>query len=337
MSQPRLGVIAILGVTTVTAAGLAFQQYQRAQSLAEELAAAREAEKSVAMRIAEETNNQTASEATSPEAELVASTETVAEETEAEDSREDSDRRRPDRNAMAARFQEMMNDPEIARAMQLSQRSRLDGRYAELFAKLNLPPATLSQLQDLLVERQNVTRDVFMAAREEGFGRGDRDQLRDLIEITQGEIDAEIRETIGEQAYSELQNYEQTGRQRALVEQLEDRLSYSATPLNEVQATTLTNILASTSGGGNNGGNNRTSAFGGNRGGSVQITDAALSQAQAVLSPDQYSALQALQEEQQASQMLSQAMREQANAARQGVEGGGRSDRAGGGNPGGGG
>jgi len=320
MSAPRLAVTVILGITTITAAGLAYYQYQRADSLTQALAQAT-------------SNARDLPAATPPTVAFAESIPTPAiveesnardaeEETEATEEDRNNERRGFDRAAFGSRIQALMADPEYAQAFQKQQRSRLDGPYANLFAQLNLPPATLGQLQDLLVEKQNAARDVFMAAREEGFsGRDDRDQLRELLQITQDEIDAQIRETIGDQNFTTLESYEDTGPQRALVDSLETRLSYSSTPLNSAQAQALTLIIAETTSPVSAGRGGRSSGVGVSRG-NVTITDDTISRAQSVLSPDQLQSLVTLQEEQAAAAQISQIMRREAQAAR-GSEGGG--------------
>lgn len=321
MSQPRLAVIAILGLTTLTAAGLAYHHYQRAEELAARLAA--EQAKATDLPTPRVRNTSVAAAQATEDDILTESTREahLSDETTDEDEETSPNNRNRSRRDMGARIAALMADPEYASAFNLQQRSRLDRTYADLFAQLNLPPATLSKLQDLLVEKQNTARDVFMAAREEGLsGRDNREELRALVEATQAEIDAEIRSAIGESNFAALQNYEQTGRQRAVVEQFESRLSYSGTPLNSAQAQALTGILAETST--TTGGDSfrRGGDFpGGGRGG-VQITDAAISRAQAVLSAAQLQSLQSLQAEQQAAQKLREAMRDQAQSARERAE-----------------
>ena len=57
-----------------------------------------------------------------------------------------------------------LNNPETLRALNAKFREQVDARYAALFKTLNLPPAQLAQLKDLLVERQAATVDVAGAA-----------------------------------------------------------------------------------------------------------------------------------------------------------------------------
>ncbi len=308
MPQPRLAAFAILGLVTITAAGLALQQYRRAEALAAQLAT----EQAIALTQEKELTEvraqatHLATDAASGASAQVATDDT---DSDAAASPEDRRNRRGDRPNPAAIMEKLMQNPEIAQAMRIQQNAMLDGRYAALFAKLNLPSAQLAQLKDLLAERMNVPRDVMSAARDQGmFGRGNRDELRSLIATTQSEIDQEIISTLGESTYQALQTYEDTANERRLVESLASRLSYSNTPLNSTQAEALVNILdqtttASTRTGGRGG-------FGPDGGGSTPtITDATISAAQSVLSADQVSALVQLQQEQAAAAAVRNAMR----------------------------
>ena len=294
MSLPRLATISILGLSTITAAGFAFIQYQRAEDLSSLLAMA-------------QTTQAPATERAPPAAPAVIAPErdeapkVVAEvaEPEAPAERERPERRSNGRADMTARFEKLMTDPEFATAFQAQQRARVDGRYAELFAKLNLPAETLTQLQDLMTEKQNSARDVYSAAQAEGLGRENREELREIMQMTQNEINREIEALIGETGIATMHEYEQTASQRNLVGQLETRLSYAASPLNDAQASAMVNILSQTSNSGS-GGDSRN----------VVITDDTIDRAQAVLSSDQLQALSDLQAEQKAAQTVNAAMRQ---------------------------
>jgi len=223
-------------------------------------------------------------------------------------------------------FARAMNSPEVQQLMSLQQKAGLDGRYASLFKKLNLNPAELELFKNLLVERQSAIMDVMAAARSQGLnGRDNGDTIRKLVADTQTEIDGSIRTTLGDAAYTQYKNYESTLPQRAVVSQLSQRLSYSSAPLNDTQAEQLVQILAANSPAANSDNRANTAAplmqaftagnprlgqaaafFGGN---STPITDTVITQAQGVLAPQQVSALQGLQQEQQAAAQLMQQMR----------------------------
>jgi len=221
------------------------------------------------------------------------------------------------------RFGAIMANPEVQKLMALQQKAGLDGRYSALFRQLQLNPADLEKFKNLLVEKQSAVMDVMAAARAEGLtGRENRDEIRQLVQQTQADVDNNIRSTLGETAYAQYQGYEATQSERTVVSQLEQRLSYSSTPLTDSQSQQLVQILAATAptGGNNAGSRNATGgvatalALGGGgmtafTGGGTRITADAVTQAQSILSAQQVSALQGLQQEQQASAQLRQQMR----------------------------
>jgi len=102
-----------------------------------------------------------------------------------------------------------------------------------------------------------------------------------------------------------------------VVSQLEQRLSYSSAPLSDTQSQQLVQILAATSPTHDNGGRNGAlgsamvalSPGGGTFFGGPAITADTITQAQGVLSSQQMSALQGLQQEQQAAAQLRQQMK----------------------------
>ncbi|MCS6242994.1 MAG: hypothetical protein H2172_03930 [Opitutus sp.] len=203
-------------------------------------------------------------------------------------------------------FTALMANPEFAQAMSLQQRGSLDGRYADLFEKLKLAPAELEKLKTLLIERQTTRMDVMTSARAQGLDpRANSGELRKLTASAQAEVDDSIKTSLGESVYAQFQAYENTQPQRGLVSQLDQRLSYTGTPLNANQTEFLVKALAASPG------NTATAdALGGfgNRP-SATLSDAIIQQAQSVLTPDQVAALKQLQAEQMAQKKMHDLMR----------------------------
>jgi hypothetical protein len=241
------------------------------------------------------------------------------------DASSPTERPRRDTNRIASFF----NTPEVQQLMALQQKAGLDGGYAALFKKLNLSPADLERFKNLLVEKQSAIMDVMAAARSQGLtGRESRGEILKLVQDTQAEIDGNIRATLGDASFTQYKNYEATLPQRGVVSQLEKRLSYSPTPLNDTQAEQLVQILATNAPPASNSGNRadstallgqamagnpRTAQVAGLFGGAgARITDAAVTQSQGVLAPAQVAALQSLQAEQEAATRLGQQMRNRA-------------------------
>jgi hypothetical protein len=226
-----------------------------------------------------------------------------------------SPRRRfgPGRNRFAA----VLEQPEAQKLIAMQQKAALDRRYASLFKNLHLTPEQLDQFKDLLVEKQSALGDVMRAARAQGLNpRTDREGFKQLVASTEADIDNTIKSTLGDAAYAQYQQYQQTLPERNVTGQLQQALSYTGTPLSDAQSEQLVQILAANAPASHNSnaGMVRTGpgdvAGGGPPG---RITDAAVIQAQGVLSAPQLEALKQLQQTQQAQTQLRQLFRDGAN------------------------
>lgn len=142
-------------------------------------------------------------------------------------------------------MRELMSKPEVQAMISLQQKAGIEQRYAPLFKNLNLPPEQTEKLKALLAERSTTMQDVMSVALEQGINpRENPEAYRKLLANAQTEIAGSIRATIGENAFAQLNAFEQTLPQRGIVYELQNRLSYTATPLSTAQAEQLVNILA---------------------------------------------------------------------------------------------
>lgn len=207
------------------------------------------------------------------------------------------------RGGFGQQFAELMKDPEFAAAMKLEQEARIEQRYGALFKQLNLPADKIAALKTLLAERENANREVMVSAREQGLDPRNadaREQLRQLTAEFQAEVDANIKNQLGDNVLTAISSYNNTAPQRSTINDLNQKLTYSAQPLNDTQAQMLTTILAET---------------GQQNGRTTLITDNTIARAQGVLMPSQVAALQKLQAEQQAQQLVQAKMRAARDAA----------------------
>ena len=212
----------------------------------------------------------------------------------------------------------VMNDPEAQRLMAQQQRGQISSRYAGLFRSLGLPPDKLAQFKDLLLEKQSVRNDVLLAATQQGINpMTNPAEFRQLETNAQAEIDAKIKTTLGPDGFSQFETYQATQGQRGVVNQLQDSLSYTATPLSGAQSQQLVDILGRT-------GPLRTSDVGGgNAANNSTVTDATIAAAQGVLAPPQVQALQEIQQQQQAGRELQRLMRQGQGGLQGAINGGG--------------
>ena len=219
-------------------------------------------------------------------------------------------------------YMALMNDPKVVQLMNSREKLMLDSRYSSLFKSLmqgsNLNPQQIEAFKDLLVEKQNTTRDVMMTSRAQGIT--DRGEINQLVKTAQAELDTQIQSTLGTDGFQQYQQYEKTLPQRNIVNQLSQSLSYTNAPLSDAQSQQLVQILSDNSAGTGTNQPRNFGGFGGGPGGmgglfggSTTISDAALAQAQTVLAPTQLQALTALQQQQKAQQEIMETM----GAARQ--------------------
>ena len=253
-TQPIL--IALLAVTTIGGATLAWRQYGE---LVELRAAAMNRDERADMqrriwdleKMNRELQDRLAARRPSLDAgeERVAGQEIESErrpgEREGRGGRGDFRGRGGDPMQQAAAIRELMNKPEVQAMMNLQQKAAIEARYAALFQTLNLSPDQAEKLKTLLAERGSTRMDVMAAATAQGIDpRENPEAYRKLFTDAQNEINASIKSVLGDSGYAQLQNYEQTLPQRALVTDLQQRLSYTNTPLSNSQAEALVQILA---------------------------------------------------------------------------------------------
>ena len=226
-----------------------------------------------------------------------------------------------------------LESPEMRRLMAVGQRGQLDSRYAALFKSLGLPPAQLDKFKQLLFDKQNAALDVMAAARSQGLmGPDSHGQIQSLVQQANREVDDSIKGLLGDAAFQQFQQFDRTQPQRAIVDQLASRLSYTAAPLSAQQSEQLVQLLADTAPAGSSAGGDNAAFNSGVRvatfvgpggpggatgtailnvvggGANATITPEAVTRAQGILNPPQLEALQQIQAEQQAQQQMGQLM-----------------------------
>jgi hypothetical protein len=224
-------------------------------------------------------------------------------------------------------FANLAGNPEFQKLLAVEMKGRINQTYGPLFKALNLSPEQLAQFQTLLADKQQALMDVMQAAREQGINpRTDPDGFKTLVNQAISQTDQTIQQTLGDAAFQQYQQYQQTLPERNVVNSLQQSLSYTQTPLTDDQAGQLVSLLAqyqpqragNGTAGTSNGGDGGPGVFAlMNGGGTARVTNDALSQASGILSSQQVAALQQIQLQQQAQQQMQQMMR----AANQGSGG----------------
>jgi hypothetical protein len=223
-------LVGLFALLTVTAGGVAWQQYWRAARLEASLLGHDDSTE-LQKRLAETERRNRALEL-----ELEARREPLGETTA------EGPGRGPRGDLRA-----LLDRPEMQRLRALQQKAALDSRFAPLFKALNLPAEKIEQLKTLLAERESTMQDVMMAARDQGLDpRSDPDGFLKLAAAAQTEINSQLKTLLGDEGFAHYEQYAQTQPQRATVEQLRQSLSYTSEPLSDTQAAQLVQILAAT-------------------------------------------------------------------------------------------
>lgn len=364
MNSPKSYLIALLTLTTIGGVALAWRQHQelvelRAAALNKDERAALQKRGWDLEKLNRELRDQLAAARSNKagEADAVvaaASTDRPAFE-EGRGGRGRGGRGPMDGMQQMAAMRDLMAKPEVQALMSVQQKAAIDARYASLFKNLNLPPEQLDKLKNLLLERQTTVQDVMSAARDQGMDpRTDPAGFRKLIADAHNSVNNGIKSVLGDSGFAQLQTYEQTLPQRNVVNDLQQRLSYTNTPLTSVQAEQLVQVLAANTptrtpnnppvdggpppppmggrgpgggfgdfgaavlgafGGGGPGPGFMAAVVDGGRGGATApVTSTAVAQAQAILAPPQLQALQDIRQQQQSQQQLQQLIRETMSA-----------------------
>lgn len=249
MNSPKNYLIALLALTTIGGAVLSWQQYAE---LVELRAAAMNKDERADLQKRvwdlEKLNKQLRDQLTSNRPPGPGGENPLAADGENPTERRDrGGRGGPGGNPLQqlTALRDLINKPDVQALLSVQQKAVVDARYAALFKSLNLTPDQAEKLKVVLAERQTTMMDVMSAARDQGLDpRRDREAFQKLMQNAQTDMNNAIKGVIGESGFAQFENYEKTLPQRNVVNQLQQRLSYSDTPLTSAQAEQLVQILA---------------------------------------------------------------------------------------------
>jgi hypothetical protein len=223
----------------------------------------------------------------------------------------------PSPAARGGALERLLGNPQFFRAFALQRQAALDARFAGLFRQLALGDAELAAFKRLLADKESVALDVVAVSEAQPDGPLSSTELDAGIAAARAQIDSAIRAALGEERYAVYRDYERTLPQRALVAQLEQRLSYSPAPLAPVQAEALVRILVSHVPPAPPSAPVRPAAVVVDALSApivpvdvAPVPEVAIVESQAVLAPRQLAALREIQIEQEASQRAAQFLRD---------------------------
>jgi hypothetical protein len=193
---------------------------------------------------------------------------------------------------MASDYLGRLDDPEVRRLMDLQRLANLNRQYGQFFKDARLTPQQIAQFQQLMLERQRAETDVLIAASQQGINpMSDPQEFRQMVRNAQADVDKQIQGALGTDTFGQFHSYQQTANQRGVVNQLQQDLSYSDSPLTDAQKEQMNRVLAQT-----------------NQGGGAAVNAKTIAAAQGVLSQGQMQALQNIQQLQQVNGQLQNAL-----------------------------
>ena len=150
----------------------------------------------------------------------------------------------PDAVEWAKMVKEPATNETILRQQKEMLRIMTEENYAKLFAALQLAPDQTAALKDLLLRKKALGSEVGEAILAAG---DDKAKLEEIVrqDKTNGEaIDVQIRQILGDERFSKLQEYDQTEPDRAAVGRFAEQLSGSSMPLTANQEQQLVQVTA---------------------------------------------------------------------------------------------
>src|SRR5471032_3013719 len=234
----RNAVIGSLVVVAVVAGFFAWLKYKEAEALREQVVNAEHAKKGKKARAAEEAA--AANGAPMDEKEDGATPrEGKKGKPGKHDLRADGTERPKQKETTGWRaYADLAGNPEYEK-LSIAQNRALVGRtYGMLFKELGLQPAAQATLQDLLAQRQQALTDAVVAARENGLkSKTAPEEFAAATAASSAPFDAQIQQLLGGAAFGQFQQYQASVPERNLIGELQQKLSVTATPLADDQAT----------------------------------------------------------------------------------------------------
>ena len=193
----------------------------------------------------------------------------------------------------------LRTNPKLQTLYFKSLRAQQRNNNASFFHALGLSPEQIEKMDNLFLQAAERLMDLRWAAQSEGTGTADPAYLA-LQRQVNDQLDADTRSLIGEAAFQQLQELKRTAPVNYVVGEFGAAVAATATPLSAEQGMQLTQILASAS-----------TAYQAGKMATLDTVDwdAALGQAQGVLSEPQMMALQTKVASYQESQALAKLSR----------------------------
>jgi len=195
-----------------------------------------------------------------------------------------------DRRALLAL---MESDPKLYALAMKVFRTNVAEQYAPLFRALNFTPDQIDKFETLSTQHTSTLVDIMFSANQQGVPLSDP-AVTTLIQQENAQFTSAQQALLGDAGEQQLQQFNRAAPVMGVVRQVASAVALSSNPLTAPQADQLAQILASSSSNYQGGGN------------ATQGTinwPAALGQAQGILTPTQFAALQGQYAQTQVNQL----------------------------------
>ena len=141
----------------------------------------------------------------------------------------------------------MLKDPGMKEMIKNQQKvalgAMIDKNYAKLFADLHLSPEQSASLKDLIMNKMMAGMDLGMSMFADDMDATKRKELADQVKASTDAVDAQIKQFLGDDNYSQFQTYEKTQGERMVVSGLHDQLASGPMALNADQEQQLVQAM----------------------------------------------------------------------------------------------
>lgn len=147
-------------------------------------------------------------------------------------------------HSMAAMFK----DPKIREMMKNQQKAVIgpiiSKQYESLFKQLNLTPDQQAALKNLIEKKMFAGADVGFSMMDDSLDSSQRADLAKQAKTQTDEVDAEIKQFLGDDNYQTFQTYEKTVPDRMAVDQFSNQFAGTQNALTDAQQEQLTQAMS---------------------------------------------------------------------------------------------
>jgi len=142
----------------------------------------------------------------------------------------------------------MFKDPKMREMLKSQQKAALgpviDKQYSDLFKQLNMTPEQSAAFKDLVIKKMLASADAGLSMMDDSLDPQQRADLAKQVKSQTDETDAEIKQFLGDNNYQAYQTYEKSVPDRMTMNQFNDQMSGTATALTPEQQNQMVQALS---------------------------------------------------------------------------------------------